>query len=90
MYYEMGRMVVDDLEQIFKGLPPLRLQLASPSLSSRLRSKRIVLAALDARSGMKCKGLFRAARLSEIRAVPELDPRRPAPMQFEDHQFVVP
>lgn len=33
--WEIGRMVVDDLEMIVRGLPPLRLQVAQPELVAR-------------------------------------------------------
>jgi len=33
--WEIGRMVVDDLEQIMRGLPPLQLQVAQPELIGR-------------------------------------------------------
>jgi phosphoglycerate dehydrogenase-like enzyme len=36
---EMGRMVVDDLELILRGLPPQRCQRAVPEIVGRLRSK---------------------------------------------------
>lgn len=35
----MGQMVVDDIEQILQGLPPMRCQRAQPELVTRLRSK---------------------------------------------------
>jgi phosphoglycerate dehydrogenase-like enzyme len=34
----MGEMVVDDLELILRGLPPVRLQQARPEISGRYRS----------------------------------------------------
>ncbi len=37
----MGQMVVDDLEQILKGLPPQRCQRAQPETVAKLRSKPI-------------------------------------------------
>ena len=36
---EMGRMVVDDLELVLRGLPPQRCQRAVPEVVNRLRSK---------------------------------------------------
>jgi phosphoglycerate dehydrogenase-like enzyme len=36
---EMGRMVVDDLEMIMRGMPPQRCQRAMPETVARLRSK---------------------------------------------------
>lgn len=33
--WELGRMVVDDLEAIVRGLPPMRMQVAEPELASR-------------------------------------------------------
>ena len=38
--FELGEMVVDDLEAIVQGLPPRRLQLAEPELSMRYASNR--------------------------------------------------
>jgi phosphoglycerate dehydrogenase-like enzyme len=37
--WEIGRMVVDDLEAIVLGLPPQRMQLAQPELVGRLKPK---------------------------------------------------
>lgn len=39
--WELGRMVVDDLEAITQGLPPRRLQLAQPELVGRLATSRV-------------------------------------------------
>jgi phosphoglycerate dehydrogenase-like enzyme len=39
--WELGRMVVDDLEAIVQGLPPQRLQLAQPELIGRLAASRV-------------------------------------------------
>jgi phosphoglycerate dehydrogenase-like enzyme len=39
--WEIGRMVVDDLEAITSGLPPLRLQIAQPELIGRYASNRV-------------------------------------------------
>jgi phosphoglycerate dehydrogenase-like enzyme len=33
--WELGRMVVDDLEAIVRGLPPRRMQTAEPELATR-------------------------------------------------------
>jgi len=38
--WEIGRMVVDDLEAIARGLPPQRLQVVQPELASRYASNR--------------------------------------------------
>ena len=38
--FELGEMVVDDLEAIIQGLPPRRLQMAEPELSRRYASNR--------------------------------------------------
>jgi len=38
--WEIGRMVVDDLEVIARGLPPQRLQVAQPELVNRYASSR--------------------------------------------------
>ncbi len=38
--YELGEMVVDDLEALIQGLPPRRLQVAEPELSRRYASNR--------------------------------------------------
>ncbi len=38
--YDLGEMVVDDLEMVLRGLPPRRLQLAEPELSRRYASNR--------------------------------------------------
>jgi phosphoglycerate dehydrogenase-like enzyme len=38
--WEIGRMVVDDLEAIIRNLPPQRLQVAQPELVRRLRVNR--------------------------------------------------
>lgn len=38
--YELGQMVVDDLEALVRGLPPRRLQSAEPELSGRYASNR--------------------------------------------------
>ncbi len=40
-YYLMGEMIVDDLTQIFQGLPPVRLQRAERETVARLRSPQI-------------------------------------------------
>lgn len=40
-YREVGRMVVDDLELVLRGLPPQRMQRAIPEITSRIRSKPI-------------------------------------------------
>jgi phosphoglycerate dehydrogenase-like enzyme len=37
--WELGRMVIDDLEAIARGLPPQRLQAAQPELVRRLTTK---------------------------------------------------
>jgi phosphoglycerate dehydrogenase-like enzyme len=39
--WELGRMVVDDLEAITQGLPPQRLQLAQPELIGRFTTNRV-------------------------------------------------
>ncbi len=39
--WDLGRMVVDDLEAIARGLPPQRLQLAQPELVPRLATTRV-------------------------------------------------
>jgi phosphoglycerate dehydrogenase-like enzyme len=39
--WEIGQMVVDDLEAIISGLPPQRLQIAQPELIGRCASNRI-------------------------------------------------
>jgi phosphoglycerate dehydrogenase-like enzyme len=40
---ELGRMVVDDLEAITRGLPPRRMQAAEPELATRyVRTTRLV------------------------------------------------
>ena len=39
VWTQMGEMVADDLEWILRGLPPQRMQRATPELTSRLRSK---------------------------------------------------
>jgi hypothetical protein len=39
--WELGRMVVDDLEAIALGLPPQRLQQAQPELIGRLATNRV-------------------------------------------------
>jgi phosphoglycerate dehydrogenase-like enzyme len=39
--WELGRMVVDDLEAITHGLPPQRLQLAQPELIERFATNRV-------------------------------------------------
>ncbi len=39
--WEIGRMVVDDLEALAQGLPPQRLQGAQPELVSRLATNRV-------------------------------------------------
>lgn len=39
--WELGRMVVDDLEAILRGLPPQRLQAAQPELVGRLATSRV-------------------------------------------------
>jgi phosphoglycerate dehydrogenase-like enzyme len=39
--WEIGQMVVDDLEAILSGLPPQRLQIAQPELIGRYTGKRI-------------------------------------------------
>lgn len=39
--WELGRMVVDDLEAIVHGLPPQRLQAAQPELVGRLATSRV-------------------------------------------------
>ncbi len=39
--WELGRMVVDDLEAIAQGLPPQRLQLAQPELIGRFTTNRV-------------------------------------------------
>jgi phosphoglycerate dehydrogenase-like enzyme len=39
--WELGRMVVDDLEAITAGLPPQRLQLAQPELIGRVTSNKV-------------------------------------------------
>lgn len=38
--FELGQMVVDDLEALVQGLPPRRLQVAEPELSGRYASNR--------------------------------------------------
>ena len=38
--YDLGEMVVDDLEALAKGMPPRRLQVAEPELSRRYTSNR--------------------------------------------------
>jgi phosphoglycerate dehydrogenase-like enzyme len=38
--WDIGRMVVDDLEMILQGLPPQRLQQAQPELVGRLNTSR--------------------------------------------------
>ena len=38
--YDLGEMVVDDLEALVKGMPPRRLQVAEPELSRRYASNR--------------------------------------------------
>jgi phosphoglycerate dehydrogenase-like enzyme len=39
--WELGRMVVDDLEAIARGLPPQRLQVAQPELVPRLSTSQV-------------------------------------------------
>ncbi len=39
--WELGRMVVDDLEAIAQGLPPQRLQLAQPELVGRFSTNKV-------------------------------------------------
>jgi phosphoglycerate dehydrogenase-like enzyme len=39
--WEIGRMVVDDLEAIVEGLPPQRLQLAQPELIGRFTTNKV-------------------------------------------------
>jgi phosphoglycerate dehydrogenase-like enzyme len=39
--WEIGRMVVDDLEAIVQGLPPQRLQVAQPELIGRFATNRV-------------------------------------------------
>jgi phosphoglycerate dehydrogenase-like enzyme len=39
VYHAIGRMVVDDLELILRGLPPQHMQQAAPDTVARLRSK---------------------------------------------------
>jgi phosphoglycerate dehydrogenase-like enzyme len=39
--WELGRMVVDDLEAIVQGLPPQRLQVAQPELIGRFATNRV-------------------------------------------------
>ena len=38
--FDLGQMVVDDLEAVIRGLPPRRMQVAEPELSHRLASNR--------------------------------------------------
>ena len=38
-YHEIGRMVVDDLESVLKGLPPQRMQRALPETVARYRGR---------------------------------------------------
>jgi len=38
-FYEIGRMVLDDLTQIARGLPPVRMQVASRELVGRYRNR---------------------------------------------------
>lgn len=46
--WELGRMVVDDLEAIARGLPPRRMQAAEPELANRyVRTTRLVQRADD-------------------------------------------
>jgi phosphoglycerate dehydrogenase-like enzyme len=40
-YREVGRMVVDELELVLRGLPPKRMQQAAPETVARLRSRPI-------------------------------------------------
>jgi phosphoglycerate dehydrogenase-like enzyme len=39
IWHGMGRMVVDDLELVLRGLPPQRCTRATPETAARLRSK---------------------------------------------------
>lgn len=39
--WDLGEMVVDDLEAIALGVPPRRLQMAEPELVNRYRSNRV-------------------------------------------------
>jgi len=39
--WDLGEMVVDDLEAIALRMPPRRLQLAEPELVARYRSKKV-------------------------------------------------
>ncbi|MBN2129646.1 MAG: hypothetical protein JW741_09120, partial [Sedimentisphaerales bacterium] len=45
-YREVGRMVVDDLEMILRGLPPMRMQPAILETVERQRSKPIMASAM--------------------------------------------
>ena len=38
-FYEIGRMVVADVELLARGLPPLSCRVAQPETVSRFRSK---------------------------------------------------
>jgi phosphoglycerate dehydrogenase-like enzyme len=38
-FLEIGRMTVDDLQLIARGLPPVRMQVAAPELASRYRNR---------------------------------------------------
>jgi phosphoglycerate dehydrogenase-like enzyme len=38
-FYEIGDMVVDDLYQIERGLPPVRMQIAARELVRRYRNR---------------------------------------------------
>jgi hypothetical protein len=38
----IGEMVVDDLTQLARGLPPVRMQQAAPELAPRYRNKPVI------------------------------------------------
>jgi phosphoglycerate dehydrogenase-like enzyme len=38
-FHQIGRMVVDDLQLISRGLPPVRMQAAAPELVTRYRNR---------------------------------------------------
>ena len=38
-FHDVGRMVLDDLRLIAKGLPPVRMQIATPELVGRYRNR---------------------------------------------------
>ena len=41
-FQAIGEMVLDDLTQIARGLPPVRMQQAAPEIATRYRNKPVI------------------------------------------------